>query len=190
MSLSYQIEPLSLCWNEMIQLAAAHWQETEGYRHGQPFCPSFERYNQYDQAGWFIMFIARDGAKMAGYAGMYLTPSMHTQQLIATEDTWFLLPQYRKGRNAIQFYQFVEDECRRRGVVEIGMTAKLTNSAGRILEYLGYEVVSKQYSKHLSYNPKASPQPETASSEVCADSAIANPVMESANVRTLSTAPT
>lgn len=159
MSLTFGIEPLAECWDGMIEMARQHWNETEGYRHGQPFAPSFERYNQYAQAGWFLQFIARDGEKMAGYAGIYLCPSMHSQQLLATEDTWFLLPEYRKGRNAIQFYRFVEDECKRRGVVEIMMTAKLTNGAGRILEYLGYQVVARQFSKHLIYNEVSAQQP-------------------------------
>ncbi len=149
MSLIFAIESLADCWNELVIIHEAHWKETESYRHGQPFAPSFERYEQYNKSGWFLMFTARDGEKLVGNAGMYITPSMHTQQIIATEDTWFLLPEYRKGRNAIEFYQFVEDECKKRGVVEICMTTKKTNSAQRILEYLDYELVSYQYSKHL-----------------------------------------
>jgi len=85
---------------------------------------------------------------------MYVVPSMHTQQLIATEDAWFLLPDYRKGRNAIRFYQFVEEECRKRGCVEITMSAKLTNAAGRILEYLKFQCVERRFSKSLQ--PKES----------------------------------
>ena len=134
----------------MIVLASQHWRETEGYRHNQPFAPSYARYKQYADIGCFLQFTARDEGRMVGYSGIYIVPSMHTQCVIATEDTWFLLPDYRKGRNAIEFYKFVEAECRSRGAVEIGMTAKLTNSAGRILEYLGYSMTSNQYTKHLT----------------------------------------
>lgn len=177
MSLVFNVEPLRTSWNEMIELASQHWKETENYRHNQTFCPSFERYNQYDESGWLLHFTARHEGRMVGYAIMYVVPSMHTQQLIATEDTWFLLPEHRKGRNAIEFYKFVESVCRTRGVVEIGMTAKLTNGAGRILEYLGYKIVSQQYSKHLSYNEDAR-QHGQPSLRGCADSAIADNVME------------
>jgi GNAT superfamily N-acetyltransferase len=150
MSLTFAVEPLAACWNEAMALAAAHWQETEGYRHGQGFQPIFERYHQYDIAGWFFMATARDGTALVGYAGMYVTPSMHTQLLIATEDTFFLLPAYRKGRNGIRFVQFVEAECWKRGAVEIGMTAKMSNpAAGRILEYLKYQPTSMQYTKQI-----------------------------------------
>jgi len=102
------------------------------------------------------MFTARDGEKMVGYAGMYLTPSMHTQQTIATEDIFFLLPEYRKGRNALAFLKFVEAECKARGAVEICLLAELTNGVGKILEYMGYEMTSKQYTKNINGADSAS----------------------------------
>lgn len=157
MSLVFAIEKLAPIWPQIMGLALAHWHETEGYRHGQQFNPDAARYFQYESIGFYVMFTARDEGALVGYAGCYFTPSMHTQELLCTEDTWFLLPAYRKGRNALEFYKFVEAECRRRGVREIGMTAKLTNGAGRILEYLGYREVSRQFSKHLEYNAKAVP---------------------------------
>jgi len=172
-SLQFSIESLAQSWHEMLDLAKAHWMETEEYRHGQPFLPSLERYDAYARAGWLIMFIARSDGKMVGYSIMYLVPSMHTQQMIATEDTWYLAPEVRKGRNAIRFYKYVEAECMARGAVEMIMTAKLANGAGKILEYLDFAVVSKQYSKKL----------------VRADSPIHQPVVgEPSNVRPLATA--
>lgn len=165
-----------------MRLASEHWRETEGYRHGQQFAPDLARYLQYEEVGYYVMFTVRHEGRMVGYAGLYFTPSMHTQELICTEDTWFLLPEHRKGRNAIDFYKFLEAECRRRGVVEIGVTAKLTNGAGRILEYLGYREVSKQYSKPLSYNQASAQQPTAER----ADSAITN--MEPSDVCTVTPA--
>jgi len=171
-SLQFTIEPLEQSWDDMLCLAKAHWMETEEYRHGQPFMPLYERYKGYEKAGWLLMFIARDEGKMVGYSIMYLVPSMHTQQMIATEDTWYLAPEARKGRNAIRFYRYVEAECVARGAVEMIMTAKLANGAGKILEYLDFAVVSKQYSKKL----------------VRADSPIHQPVVgEPSNVRPLAT---
>lgn len=165
MSLTFAIEPLKVCWNEIVVLAAEHWKETEGYRHNQPFSPSFERYNQYDQAGWYAQFTARDSGRMVGYCGMYFVPSMHTQQLLATEDTLFLLPEYRVGRNAIEFHNFIEVECRRRNSVEIGMTAK-NEKVARLLDYLGYTRIGTQHSKHLGSADSAQPQPVVENSDV------------------------
>lgn len=155
--MKFAIEPLQPIWPQIIALATAHWSETEGYRHGQTFAPDAARYfafNEMQSCGgpYYTMFTARDEGRMVGYAGMFTTPSLHTQKPICAEDTWFLLPEARKGRVAIEFYKFVEAEMRKRGVTEIMMTAKMTNGAGRIMEYLGYKQVSLQYSKTLHYN--------------------------------------
>ncbi len=150
MSLEFSVESLKDVWNEVMLLAVDHWHETEMYRHGQKFAPSFDRYMQYENAGWLIQCCARDNGVLVGYATLYICPSMHTQQIIATEDTFFLLPEFRKGRNGVRLVKFAEEECKKRGAVEIMMTAKLTNNAGRLMECLGYQEVAKQYSKQYS----------------------------------------
>ena len=150
-SLKFQIEPLPQAWNEMVTLAGQHWHETEGFRSGQPFNPVYARFESYWKIGCFHQFTVRnEEGRMIGYAGMYLTPSMHSQSLIASEDTWFLLPEYRKGRTALNLVKFVESEMTKLGAVGIGMSAKISNGAGRILEYFDYLPVSTQYFKVLS----------------------------------------
>ena len=120
------------------------------WQHGrQPFKPNFERYNAYDEGGWLVVFTVRDIGRLVGYGMMYVTPSMHTQKLIATEDAMFLLPEYRRGRNGLRLYQYVEREMARRGVVELTVTAKPNTGAARILEHLGCTLVNYQYAKHL-----------------------------------------
>jgi GNAT superfamily N-acetyltransferase len=151
-SVTYDIEPLSDCWPEIEAIGRAHWQETmEYYRGKQPYAPSYDRYNSYDKAGWLITFTARDSetGQMVGYSLMYLVPSMHTQTMIATEDTIFLLPEYRRGRNGLRFHQFIESELRERGAREIVVTAKPGSAACRLLEHIGFSVINHQYSKHL-----------------------------------------
>lgn len=152
MSVTYNIEPLSGCWSEIEAIGRAHWQETmEYYRGKQPYAPSYDRYNSYDKAGWLITFTARNSetGQMVGYSLMYLVPSMHTQTMIATEDTIFLLPEYRRGRNGLRFHQFIEAELRERGAREIVVTAKPGSAACRLLEHIGFSVINHQYSKHL-----------------------------------------
>lgn len=147
--ISFQIEPLSKCWNELMVLASQHWHETEGFRRGEPFAPSYARYIECERIGFFVMFTARDGEKLCGYAGMYITTSMHSQARISVEDEWFLLPEYRKGRNAIRLVKYVEGALASRGVTAIQMSAKIKNGAGRILEYLDYEATSTVFFKSL-----------------------------------------
>ena len=147
--MNFSIEPISEVWSDVQKLAQAHWSETQMAKDGEICNPLLSRYHNYEAIGCYLQFMAWENGIAVGHCGMYLVPSMHTQELLGTEDTWFLLPEYRKGRNAIRFYNFVEDEMNKRGATKIIMTAAPYNKAGRIMEYLGYKLASYNYSKTL-----------------------------------------
>lgn len=147
----YATEPIENCWEDFVRLAQDHWHETMQWQHGkQPFNPSFARYNTYEKAGLLVWFTARDDGKLIGHAAAYLSPSMHTQALIATEDFIFLIPEYRHGRNGLRFAEFMITEMTKRGAVEITATVKPDSPAAKLLDFLGFEVVNYQCSKHLA----------------------------------------
>lgn len=163
--ITFAIESLTTCWDEVMALGLQHWSETENFRRGEHFSPSYDRYIQCEQIGFFAMFTARSDGQLVGYAGIYITQSMHSQATIAVEDTWFLLPDYRKGRNAIRFVKFVESELEARGVTAIMMSAKIANGAGRILVYLDYQPVSVQHFKTLGRADSANNLPLAVTEE-------------------------
>lgn len=154
---TFEVEPLQSAWPEIMRLSAEHWMETEAYRHGQGFKPLYSRYAEFAACDWMFVVMVRDGGAAVGYAIIYVTPSMHTQVLVATEDTFFLLPAYRGKGLASDFVRFVEAECIRRGAREIMFTAKAVNHVGKILEHLDYRPVAVQYSKPLSRADSAYP---------------------------------
>lgn len=173
MSLTFAIEPLSAVWNEWLELAALQWQETEGYRHNEVMNPSFNRYDQYEKMGCFLMFTARDGERLVGSCGVYLVPSMHTQMPLACEDTLFLRKEYRRGRNADEFLDWGEKELAKRGATRIDVSSKFVDrlnkktkkiesvpSTGLLLERRGYTKIGMQYSKPLVPGRQPS-KPET-----------------------------
>lgn len=149
--LAFAIESVEQCWPDVLALATQHWAGTATYRRHEPFSPSFSRYQSYNRLGYFRLFTARDGERLAGYFGIYVTNSMHSQLLMATEDTLFIRPEYRGGRNAIRFIRFVEAHCREWGVHEIIFSCEIDNETGikGILELLDYRPVIVQFSKHL-----------------------------------------
>jgi GNAT superfamily N-acetyltransferase len=146
--LNFAIEPIKDCWKEFVTLAELCWIETGEDRCGYPFNPSLDIYQRYNESGFYVFCTARDEGRLVGYAGIYLTPSMRTQKLMATEDSFYLLKEYRAGRNAVNLYRFVEQECRKRNAVEMGMTGR--EEIGRILKRLGYEMINQQYHKSLN----------------------------------------
>jgi len=154
-SLEFAREPLEKCWGYIYDapdgLAYCHWMETQQHRHKQGYAPSFKRYQDYERMGCFLQFTARAEGRIVGYSGVYVVPSMHTQRLISTEDTWYLTPEYRKGWNAIKFYKWIEGYCKALGVEEATLTLPVTKDArlGHMLERLAYSPISVQYSKDL-----------------------------------------
>ena len=172
--LTFQLEPVERVWNQVMELAAIHWAGTKSYRRHYPFQPSYDRYKQCNEQGFFQLMTARDGETLAGYFGMYLSQSMHSQHWMLTEDTFFLSPDYRGGTTALRFLRHIEQQAREWNVVEIMFSCEIENTTGiqGLLKLLDYAPVIQQYSKHLPLIPCAdSAQPEsTEASDVCARS--------------------
>lgn len=148
--ITFQEESIEQVWNEAMELAYEHWKGTKGFRRHEPFNPSFDRYNACNKQGFFHSFTAREGHRLIGYFGIYITPSMHSQELMATEDTFFIHPDYRDGFNAIRFIKHVERELASRGVKELLFSCETDNTvANRLLTFLKYEPVIQQYRKQL-----------------------------------------
>lgn len=106
--LTFQEERVESVWPELYALAADHHRTTLSYRRRDAFNPDRDRYIAFNNSGLFRLLTARDGAILAGYFGIYLTTSMHSQRPMATEDTFYLAPAYRAGRSAWRFLRYVE----------------------------------------------------------------------------------
>lgn len=146
----FACEPVAMLWDEIMDLAYAHWQGTKGFPRHEPFNPSYTRYRAANEQGYFFVFTARDAGRLVGYFGVYVTPSMHSQLLTAQEDTFFLHPDYRKGTNAIRFIKHIETQLTKMGVHEILFSCEMENTvANTLLVFLRYEPVIQQYRKVL-----------------------------------------
>jgi len=133
----FALERIEDIGDEIRPLHRAHWEETEAHRHGLPFRPDYAAFAQYERAGRYVLLTARRGGRLLGNCAMYLDRSAHTQTLIATEDTLYLLPEARtRGMRSL-------------GVAEINVTVKTVNKAGRFFQMLGYRHVENGLTKIL-----------------------------------------
>lgn len=132
---------------EVSALYEAHWNETEDYRHGLPFNPDYEWALQSEAAGKYLLLTLRHEGKLVGNYGLVFSRSHHTQTLLAHEDTMFIAPEHRRGRNFLRFAQFGEAAARCYGAVELRLNTKLTNKVGDMLPRMGYTHVANQYVK-------------------------------------------
>lgn len=147
----FSIERMEHIIEEMKPLHRAHWAETETHRHGLELKPDYDTFIRYERAGRYILFTLRhkDG-KLVGNCAMYLARSTHTDTLMATEDTLYLVPAARHGKTAAQFIEYCENALRQLGVREINVTVKTVNKAERFFKMLGYKHVQNGLTKVLT----------------------------------------
>lgn len=128
-----------------------HWHETEHYRHGIPYNPDYARVVDMDQQGRALLVVVEHEktGELVGNYGLYLSRSVHTQTLIATEDTLFISKPHRRGRLAIELMRYAEAVLVSLGVRELEVSVKLTNNVGPMIERMGFTPTGKQYVKLL-----------------------------------------
>lgn len=145
----FAVERMEDIQNEMIPLHIAHWNETETHRHGLVFNPDYRTFIQYERAGRFILFTLRKDEQLVGNCAMYIDRSTHTQTLMATEDTLYLLPEARRNGVAKHFIAYCETALKRLHIKEITVTVKTVNRAGLLFQRLGYKHVEDGLTKVL-----------------------------------------
>jgi GNAT superfamily N-acetyltransferase len=148
--LTFAAERFAHIREELEPLHAQHLSETEGYHRGIPLRPAYAAILVDELDGRLLQLTARDGGRLVGNLRLYLSVSRHTSQRIATEDTIYLLPEYRGGRNAQRFIQFAEDCLRALDVSEVYLDTKHSNqAASRLLGFMGYEEIATRRHKIL-----------------------------------------
>lgn len=152
--IAFQEEQVRECWDELYPLASDHHASSENYKRHEPFAPSLERYASYNEGRFYRLLTARDQGVLIGYFGVYLTQSMHSQRPIAQEDTFYLAPSHRGGRNALRFLRFVEAFIEKElgASTEILFSCEQDNTSGihKLLQALDYTPVITVYSKAIS----------------------------------------
>lgn len=148
--LTFRAERFADVLPELHELHKTHWIETEKHRHGLAMNPDYDAMADQERAGQMLQFTARDCDSLVGNLRLYIRTSMHTQTPYAVEDTLYLRPEYRAGRNALRFMQYAEACLRAIGVREIRADTKNTAPAGALLmKHMGYQPVATQYVKFL-----------------------------------------
>jgi GNAT superfamily N-acetyltransferase len=103
-----------------------------------PYNPRLDEYIKASEGGWLLTFVLRYERKACGYSNVYLTNDMHNQDLIAQEDTVFVLKDHRNGMGR-RLIQFVHDELKRRGVKRLNITTGTDLRVSKLLCRMGYK---------------------------------------------------
>lgn len=130
-------------WEELNPLLKAHYDEIAYYK-DIPLDPDKERYELFENAGIFRIYVARVEGVLVGYAAFFIMPHIHYKSCrTATCDVIFVLPEYRKSSVTAGLFAFFTDEMKKEGVdLEIQhIKAKDIKTLGPMFEKQGYTLM-------------------------------------------------
>lgn len=132
---------------ELFPLYAQHYREmkarleADGHEIGE-FNPRVPAYVAAWQAGNLINYVVRtENGEAVGYGNIYLTNDMHNSELIAREDTIFVLKTHRNGIGR-RLVKFIIADLDGRGVRRAHAIAMTDLRVAKIWQRIGFRPVA------------------------------------------------
>ena len=144
----FQVVPLATVYEAIRKQNQAQWDEVEIVRGELNY--DYDRALRSEQEGVRLQAIVTDNKGMVvGNSACYVLKSMHTQKLMATEDTFYLSPEHRKGRLALHFLKYCVNVIRSLHVKQISVTTKVNNDVSKLWERGGFQLTDKMFTMIL-----------------------------------------
>lgn len=107
-----------------------------------PYNPNLRDYHAAMDSGLMATFIVTFGETVVGYSNIWITPDMHSQELIASEDTIYMLPEHRNGTGK-KLAKFILAELGSRGVKRVNISPVTDLRVGKIWQRMGFKPVAQ-----------------------------------------------
>jgi GNAT superfamily N-acetyltransferase len=142
------VEKFTDTYRELEPLYRQHYKEmadrlSEAGIHYSPYNPRLDEYGRASDGGWLLTFVLRLNKDVCGYANVYITNDMHNQDLIAKEDTVFVLTEHRNGIGK-KLVKFVIEELRGRGVKRLNVSAMTDLRVAKLWKRMGFKEAATQ----------------------------------------------
>lgn len=143
MSYTYHLGKHRETFDELEPLYRQHYQEMidrlakDGIEYSA-YNPRWEEYWKASDGGWLLTFILRHEGKAVGCSNVYLTNDMHNQDLVAQEDTIYVLPDHRNGVGK-KFVKVILEELKERGVKRVNVSAMTDLRVAKLWKRMGFK---------------------------------------------------
>ena len=132
---------------ELIPLYKTHYAEMQARlaAAGTPigdYNPQYERYFAAFRSGFLVNFVLRFHGKPVGYSNIYVMPDMHSSELVAREDTIYVLPEHRNGCGK-ELAKYVIQGLRNVGVKRFTITTATDLRSGIVWKRMGFKPVAE-----------------------------------------------
>ena len=141
-------ENYSQCLDEMKAMYPMHYSELGVTNSKFPLNPDYSKYLALERSGILILCTARRFSELIGYVQGLIVPNMHYVSCNeATEDIYYLKPEYRKGWIGVRLLKEFERACVRHGANRIRISTKVHLDNSILLKFLDYTFTEKVYTK-------------------------------------------
>lgn len=124
--------------------------ERDGHKIGD-YNPRLDAYFEAMDRGDLLTFIVLESGTLVGYSNVWLTNDMHNGELIAQEDTIYMLPEFRNGAGR-KLVKFIMAELESRGVKRVTITPVTDLRVGKIWQRMGFKPVAELMTYHFEAN--------------------------------------
>lgn len=104
--------------------------------------PRLDAYFAAADRGEYRTYVVFEDNDLIGYSGIWVTADMHNGQLIATEDTIFVLDGHRKGAGKA-LARFILKDLEQMGVKRVTITPVTDLRVGKIWQRMGFKPVAQ-----------------------------------------------
>lgn len=144
MNYSFSIENAETNCPELLPLYTKHYAEMQARLAAQgiavpEFKPRLDMYFKAAREGWLVNYVVRtDQGAPVGYSNIYVTNDMHNGDLIAQEDTIFVLKEHRNGIGR-KLSNFILADLKMRGVKRLNVLALTDLRVAKLWERMGFK---------------------------------------------------
>ena len=108
-----------------------------------PYNPRWDEYWKASDGGWLLTFIIRHEGAAIGCSNVYITNDMHNSDLIAREDTIYVLPEHRNGIGK-KLVKVILEELKHRNVKRLHVSAMTDLRVAKLWSRMGFKESSTQ----------------------------------------------
>lgn len=143
MSYTVALERIGQNYAEMEPIYRQHYEAMRGRLAESgvklsDYNPRRSRYEDANNEGWLLHFVLRCDGRAVGYSNIYVTNDMHNGDLIAQEDTIYVVPEHRNGSGRL-LARSVHKDLKERGVKRLNVTTATDLRVSKWLERQGYK---------------------------------------------------
>jgi len=148
MSYVITLEKFTDTYLELEPLYRQHYSEMANRLNAQgfdysPYNPRLDEYGKACEAGGLLTFVLRHSGIACGYCNVYLTNDMHNFDLIAKEDTIFVIEEHRNGIGK-KLVRAVLEELKHRGVKRLHVSAMTDLRVAKLWSRMGFREAATQ----------------------------------------------